>query len=159
MGILSGITAKMTAPKPGSIEYKVLTTLAGGHVQLYRLTGGRILGRAEGAPMLLLDHIGRKSGKKRTTPLVYVRDGEDLLLIASMGGSPKHPSWFVNLREMDETMVQVGTKRLRVHPEVVSVEEKRRMWPKINEVWPAYDAYQRRTDREIPVVRLRPVAD
>jgi deazaflavin-dependent oxidoreductase (nitroreductase family) len=158
MGILSDITAKATAPKPGSLTYKLITKAAGGHVQIYRLTGGRILGRAEKAPMLLVDHVGRKSARKRTTPLVYVRDGEDLLLIASMGGSPKHPAWFLNLREMDETEVQVGSRRLRVRPEEVSAEEKRRLWPRICEVWPAYQAYQDRTERDIPVVRLTPVA-
>jgi deazaflavin-dependent oxidoreductase (nitroreductase family) len=157
MGILSDITARAAAPRPGTAIYKLLTTAAGGHARVYRATGGRVLGRAEGAPMLLLDHVGRKSGHKRTTPLVYIRDGEDVLLVASMGGSPRHPSWFLNLREMEETEVQIGSRRERVRPEVLSAEEKARVWARVVKTWPAYQAYQDRTDREIPVIRLRPV--
>jgi deazaflavin-dependent oxidoreductase (nitroreductase family) len=157
MGILSDITARASSPQPGSLTYKLLTKAAGGHVKIYRATGGRILGKAENAPMLLLEHVGRKSGQRRTTPLVYIRDGEDVLLVASMGGSPKHPAWFLNLRDMDETQVQIGRRRLRVRPEVVSAEEKAGFWPRIVDTWPAYQAYQDRTEREIPVVRLRPV--
>jgi deazaflavin-dependent oxidoreductase (nitroreductase family) len=157
MGILSDITAKASSPKPGTLTYKLLTKAAGGHVRIYRATGGRILGRAENAPMLLLEHVGRKSGRRRTTPLVYVRDAADVLVIASMGGSPKHPAWFLNLREMDETQIQIGSRRERVRPEILSDEDKRTHWPRIVQTWPAYQAYQDRTDREIPVVRLKPL--
>ena len=156
MGILSDITARASSPKPGTLTYKLLTTAAGGHVQIYRLTGGRILGKAENAPMLLLEHVGRKSGQKRTTPLVYIRDGEDVLLVASMGGSPKHPSWFMNLREMDETTVQIGSRKQRVRPQVLTKAEKAKVWKRVVQTWPAYQAYQDRTDREIPVIRLKP---
>jgi F420H(2)-dependent quinone reductase len=156
MGILSDITARASSPKPGTLTYNLLTKAAGGHVRIYRATGGRILGRAENAPMLLLDHVGRKSGVKRTTPLVYIRDGEDVLLVASMGGSPKHPAWFLNLREMDETQIQIGSRRERVRPQVLTSAEKAAVWDRVVQTWPAYQAYQDRTDREIPVIRLRP---
>jgi deazaflavin-dependent oxidoreductase (nitroreductase family) len=83
-----------------------------GHTALYRLTGGRIGHRVPGAPpMLLLDHVGAKSGAKRTSPLVYVRDGEDLVLVASKGGYPKNPGWFYNLKANPDTEVQIGSAR------------------------------------------------
>ena len=156
MGILSDITARAASPKPGTVTYKLLTKVAGGHVKIYRATGGRILGKAENAPMLLLEHMGRKSGVTRTTPLVYIRDGDDVLLVASMGGSPRHPAWFLNLREMDETQIQIGSRRERVRPQVLTREEKTGVWDRVVQTWPAYQAYQDRTDREIPVIRLRP---
>ena len=87
-----------------------------GHTALYRVTGGLIGHRFPGAPpMLLLDHVGAKSGAKRTSPLVYVRDGEDVVLVASKGGYPKNPGWFYNLKANPDTEVQVGSERRPVH--------------------------------------------
>ena len=128
-----------------------------GHTALYRLTGGRIGHRVPGAPpMLLLDHTGAKSGAKRTSPLVYVRDGGDLVLVASKGGYPKNPGWFHNLMANPDTTVQVGSKREFVHAHAASAEERERLWPLMVKVYSGYEGYQQRTDREIPLVVLEP---
>ena len=105
--------------------------------------------------MCLLDHVGAKSGVKRTSPLLYVRDGDDVVLIASKGGFPKHPAWFHNLKANPETTVQVGSERIPVRARVATAEERERLWPMAEEAWPGYKTYQRRSQgREIPIVIL-----
>jgi F420H(2)-dependent quinone reductase len=138
-------------------NWGLLGRVTQGHTALYRLTGGRIGHRVPGAPpMLLLDHVGAKSGAKRTSPLVYVRDGEDLVLVASKGGYPKSPGWFYNLKANPDTEVQVGSEHQRVHARVADAEERKRLWPKALKVYGGYEDYQRRTEREIPLMILEP---
>lgn len=126
------------------------------HVGIYRATGGKLLGRMGKAPILLLNTTGRKSGKVRTIPLLYVKDGEDYAIVASVGGAPKHPAWFLNLRANPGTSVEVGDRKVNVRAEVASPEEKPGLWEKLTGVYPTYDDYQKKTDREIPVVILHP---
>ena len=128
------------------------------HVAAYRRTGGRIGGSFRGVDTLLLDHVGRRSGKRRTNPLLYIADGDDLVIVASRGGSHKHPSWWLNLRDSPRTTVQVGGERREVVARQADPQEKARLWPRLVEVWPDYEAYQRRTSREIPVIVLSPVS-
>lgn len=129
------------------------------HTAAYRLTGGVVGHRVPfGPPMLLLDHTGAKSGRKRTTPLVYVRDGDNFALVASKGGHPRHPAWFHNLKANPQTTVQVGSRRMPVTARVATKPEKQRLWAKAVEVWPGYDGYQKRTERDIPMVVLEPRA-
>lgn len=138
-------------------SWPVLNRLMSGHALIYRASGGLIGHRVPFAPpMLLLDHVGAKSGTKRTAALVYVRDGEKLVLVASKGGHPRHPAWFHNLRANPDTAVQVGRRRLAIHARVATPEERERLWPKAVAVWPGYRDYQARTDREIPLVVLEP---
>ena len=106
--------------------------------------------------MLLLDHRGARSGVTRTTPLVYLRDGDNLVLIASKGGHPRHPAWFHNLLANPDTTVQVASHRLTVHARVADPGERERLWPKAVEAYAGYAGYQQRTQREIPVVILEP---
>jgi F420H(2)-dependent quinone reductase len=128
-----------------------------GHVLAYRATGGLVGHRVPGAPpMLLLDHVGAKSGKHRTTPLAYLGDGEDLVLVASKGGSPRHPAWFHNLRAYPDTTAQVGSERRAVRARVATAEQRARLRPKVVEMYGGYRHYQRRTEREIPLVILEP---
>jgi len=127
------------------------------HVGLYRATRGRFGHRPPGAPpMLLLDHVGAKTGTHRTSPLAYGRDGQNLILVASKGGYPKHPAWYHNLMANPDTTVQVGPRRLDVHARVATAEEHPRLWQLMVGVYGGYAAYQRRADREIPVVVLEP---
>lgn len=126
------------------------------HVGIYRATGGKLLGRLGKAPVMLLNTVGRKSGEVRTTPLLYVTDGEDHVVVASVGGAPKHPAWFLNLQANPETSVEVGDRKINVRAEVASPEEKPRLWERLTEMYPAYNDYQQKTDREIPVVILHP---
>lgn len=124
------------------------------HVQLYRLSGGRLGGKFRGSPVLLLDHVGRKSGKRHTSPLIYARDGDDLLIVASKGGSQKDPLWWLNLKERPETNVRVGSEDRRVRARQAGPEEKQRLWPVMVDVYAPYEDYQRKTERDIPVIVL-----
>jgi deazaflavin-dependent oxidoreductase (nitroreductase family) len=128
-----------------------------GHTVVYRTTGGLVGHRFPGAPpMLLLDHVGAKSGKLRTSPLVYGREEENFILVASKGGYPKHPGWLHNLKANPDTTIQVGSKRLAVHARIANPEERKRLWPLMVKVYGGYEDYQRRTEREIPLVILEP---
>jgi deazaflavin-dependent oxidoreductase (nitroreductase family) len=106
--------------------------------------------------MLLLDHVGAKSGVKRTTPLLYVRDGRDLVIVASKGGFPKHPAWHHNLLANPDTTVQVGSEVLPVRARVAEPEERDRLWAMADRAYPGYRDYRARADREIPLVVLEP---
>jgi F420H(2)-dependent quinone reductase len=129
----------------------------GGHVAVYRATGGRIGHVVPGSPpVLLLDHVGAKSGTRRTSPLGYISDGENLVVVASKGGYPRNPGWFHNLMAHPDTTVQVGPERRSVHARIADPQERARLWPKVVEVYSGYDGYQERTDREIPLVILEP---
>jgi deazaflavin-dependent oxidoreductase (nitroreductase family) len=137
--------------------WPVLRRLMGGHTLVYKASGGLIGHRFPGAPsMLLLDHVGARSGTRRTSPLVYIRDGDSYVLIASKGGHPRNPGWFHNLHAHPDTTIQVGTRRLAVHARDATPEERARLWPEAVKVWPPYRDYQARTEREIPLVILEP---
>ncbi|MGH2834678.1 MAG: nitroreductase family deazaflavin-dependent oxidoreductase [Solirubrobacteraceae bacterium] len=146
-------------------NWGLLTKLMGGHAKIYRATGGVIGHHVPGAPeMLLLDHVGAKSGIERTTPLVFARDslsrgekgGSNIILIASKGGYPKNPAWYYNLKANPDTTVQIGSKVLSVHAREATPEEYERLWGLAVEVYGGYEAYRRRTERKIPLVVLEP---
>jgi deazaflavin-dependent oxidoreductase (nitroreductase family) len=130
---------------------------SGAHAGVYRATGGKLFGRMGKSPILLLNTVGRKSGKKRTSPLLYVMDGEDFVIIASKGGASAHPAWYLNLMANPEATVEIEGREVRVRAEEAVSEEKSRLWQKMVEMYPAYDAYQEKTEREIPLLVLRPV--
>lgn len=137
--------------------WPVLNRLMSGHTAVYRVTRGRIGHRFPGLPsMLLLDHVGAKTGTKRTIPLLYVSDGDDVAIVASKGGHPKHPAWFHNLRANPETTIQIGSQRRAVRARVAAGEERRRLWAKAVEAYGSYREYQERTERKIPIVVLEP---
>jgi len=128
-----------------------------GHAALYRATGGRIGGDLPGLPsLLLLDHVGARSGTLRTTPLVYMADGDNLLVVASKGGHPRDPAWMHNLRAHPDTEVQIGRERRRVHAREATPHERERLWPLAAKYNPHWDRYRGRTIREIPLVLLEP---
>ena len=127
------------------------------HTAMYRATRGLIGHRFPGAPpMLLLDHVGAKSGVKRTTPLAYVPDGDDVVLVASKGGHPRNPAWYHNLKANPDTTVQVGSEMRKVHAHVATPQERERLWPKAVSINKGYASYQKKTTREIPLVILHP---
>jgi len=141
------------------LSWPVLRRLIEGHALVYRATDGLIGHRFPGVPpMLLLDHVGAKSGTRRTTPLVYVDDGSDVVIVASKGGHPKHPAWYHNLRAHPDTTVQIGREHRAVHARVATPDEHARLWPKAVATYGGYRGYQERTDREIPLVILQPRA-
>jgi deazaflavin-dependent oxidoreductase (nitroreductase family) len=124
------------------------------HVRRYRETGGELGHEWRGTSILLLTTTGRRSGKERTHALIYGRDGEDYLVVASKGGSDTPPAWYVNLKANPEVEVQVLDDRFRARARDATPEEKPRMWAEMVGHWPAYDEYQKRTSRDIPVVVL-----
>jgi deazaflavin-dependent oxidoreductase (nitroreductase family) len=123
-------------------------------VFLYRLTGGGIGGRVQSLPVLLLTTTGRKSGKTRTVPVGFLRDGSDYVIIASNAGLPQNPAWFLNLKSHPEATIQVKRQHIQVKAETANPEKRRELWARLMEVAPGYGRYQKRTPREIPVVIL-----
>ena len=140
-------------------EYKApdLTLLGADHIKRYQETGGEVGYLWNGVPTLLLTTTGRKSGDQRTRALIFGRDGEDYLVVASMGGAPRHPHWYLNLAAIPDAEVQVRGDRLAVTARTAqSPGERARLWQVMAGMWPNYDTYQSRTEREIPVVVLTP---
>lgn len=125
------------------------------HVRLYRETNG-VVGHIwkEGSTVLLLTTRGRRSGKPRTVPLIYARDGDRFVIVASKGGAPDHPGWYRNLEHTPEVELQVEAEVFPARARTASGEERERLWRKVNEVWRHYDEYALMTEREIPVVVL-----
>lgn len=125
------------------------------HVAKYRETGGEV-GHIwkEGSTVLLLTTTGRTTGKLTTTPLIYARDGDNYVIVASQGGAPKHPGWYRNLVKTPEVEVQVEDEVFFARARTAVGKERDRLWAKANEVWPHYEEYAKRTERVIPVVVL-----
>ncbi|NLG72939.1 MAG: nitroreductase family deazaflavin-dependent oxidoreductase [Chloroflexi bacterium] len=124
------------------------------HVRRYIETDGRSGHIWRGAPTLLLTTRGRKSGKLRRTALIYGVDGNRYVVVASRGGHPKHPSWYLNLVENPHVEVQVGPERFSAYARTATPEERKGLWRLMTAIWPAYEDYQKKTSREIPVVIL-----
>ncbi len=124
---------------------------------VYRLSGGRIAGRfPSGAPVLLLTTIGRKSGKPRVAPLLYLREGENVILVASKGGMPHHPLWYRNLEANPEVEIEIGREKRKMTARRATDEEKARLWPRLVSMYKSFNDYQARTKRDIPVIILSP---
>lgn len=133
------------------------------NVVLYRRTGGRLgskwrVGSAfpRGLPVCLLTTTGRKSGEPRISPLLFLEDGDRIILVASQGGLPKHPMWYLNLRANPEVTVQVKSRVRPMSAHVADPEERARLWPRLVAMYPDFDNYQAWTDRTIPVVVCTP---
>ena len=140
-------------------SWPVLRRLMGAHTWIYKASGGHIGRRFPGTPpMLLLDHVGAKSQVKRTSPLGYFDDGANAVIVASKGGFPKHPAWYHNLMAHPDTAIQVGTEHREVHARVATPEERPRLWQMAVDTYSGYAEYEKRTDREIPLVVLEPRA-
>ncbi|HET8607612.1 MAG TPA: nitroreductase family deazaflavin-dependent oxidoreductase [Gaiellaceae bacterium] len=124
------------------------------HVRRYRETGGEVGHEWRGAHTLLLTTTGRRSGQERTTPLIYGRDGDRYVVVASKGGAPRHPAWYLNLSADPDVRLQVAAERFAARARTAGPGERERLWRLMAEIWPAYDEYVTRTEREIPVVVL-----
>ena len=126
------------------------------HRWIYRASRGRLLGKISGMPILLLTSLGRKSDRARTSPLIYLPAGEGYVVITSNAGEPKHPAWFLNLQANPHATVEVGARRIPVVGREATGQERARLWAEMVEHEPSYGEYQRRTERRIPVVVLKP---
>ncbi|WP_225993824.1 nitroreductase family deazaflavin-dependent oxidoreductase [Actinomadura rudentiformis] len=158
----------MPKPRPAYLDEPRTTTMlkrgSAFHVAIFKLTGGligrrfRMQGQIRNAPpVCLLTTIGRKSGTHRTVPLLYLKDGERVIMVASQGGMPRHPLWYLNLRANPNVLVQIGRHRRPMRARTADEHERAELWPRLVEMYPPYDDYQSWTDREIPVVILEPV--
>ena len=129
-----------------------------GRVQgaVYRATGGRLVGKVGNAGVLLLTTTGRRSGKSRIVPLLYVPDGDTFVIVASQGGHDTSPAWALNLRANPAATIQVGKRITNVHAEELTGDARARLWTSLVAVYPDYEEYRSRTDREFPVIALRP---
>lgn len=158
----------MVKEKPEGLDSPVTAKIikygAKAQVRVFKLTNGRIgskwrigAGWKKPVPTLLLDHVGRKSGKTFTTPLLYLEDGRDLVIVASQGGLPKNPQWYPNLVANPDTTVRIkkeGVRRVRAR--TADPDEKAALWPRLVELYADFESYAAWTDREIPVVVLEP---
>jgi deazaflavin-dependent oxidoreductase (nitroreductase family) len=124
------------------------------HVRVYRETDGERGYHWRGTTILLLSTRGRTSGEERTTPLIHRTDGDRWVVVASKGGAPANPAWFENLRADPDATIEVRGETVPVRAYTAAGEERARLWSSMTEVWPAYDEYQTKTEREIPVVVL-----
>jgi deazaflavin-dependent oxidoreductase (nitroreductase family) len=133
-----------------------LALVGADHISAYRDSGGEVGYLWNGVPTLLLTVTGRRTGEQRTSALIFARDGDDYLVVASMGGAPMHPKWYLNLQANPTARIQVKAQELAVTARTATSEEKPRLWRLVTDVWPNYDVYQTRTERDIPVVVLSP---
>lgn len=146
------------------VVVKIIKYGAKANVALFKLTNGRIgskwrigAGWKKPVPVLLLDHVGRKSGTAFTTPLLYMPDGRNVVVVASQGGLPKNPQWYANLLAAPDTTIHLKKEKARaVRARVADRAERAALWPRLVEVYADFDNYQSWTDREIPVVVLEP---
>jgi deazaflavin-dependent oxidoreductase (nitroreductase family) len=123
---------------------------------MYEASDGRVGARSSQGPILLLSTVGRRSGQPRTTPLLFMRDGEDFVVVGSNGGRPQAPAWFLNLEADPKATVRDGRRTLSVVAETVSAEERGQLWSRLHEFYPGWSHYQTLTDRHLPVIKLRP---
>lgn len=126
------------------------------NVPLYRLSGGRLMGKVNEAPVLLLTTTGRKSGQQRTAPVVYLADDESYVVIGSNAGHSRTPAWSLNLKATPEAEVEVGRRRVPVRARVAEGEERADLWRRHNEQYSGFDEYEARTDRDIALFVLEP---
>jgi deazaflavin-dependent oxidoreductase (nitroreductase family) len=126
------------------------------HIRRYQETDGAVGYEWNGVPTLLLTTTGRQTGQPRTSALIFGRDGDDHLVIASTGGAPRHPAWYLNLQAQPAARIQVRAQHLDVVARTAAAGEKPRLWKIMTDLWPNYDAYQARTERTIPLVVLSP---
>jgi deazaflavin-dependent oxidoreductase (nitroreductase family) len=156
-GLFGRITSSVPAPKPGTPLWRPWHAVTRLNIGLYRATNGRIGGRYDQAPVCILHHRGAKTGEPRETPLVYLPDGDRVVLVASMGGNPRNPAWYHNLKAHPETTVEIRGERRSVTARIVQDEaERAELWPRLLEVWPAWEDYAARTARRMPVLVLEP---
>jgi len=133
-----------------------MRTVSAVHTAVYRASGGRVAGEAGNLPVLLLTTTGRKTGKQRTAPLLFIRDGDDLVVVASNGGMDWFPAWWLNLQQHPAAEIEIGRERHDVAASEADPERRARLWPEFTGPYPGYLKYEARTAREIPLVILHP---
>jgi len=123
-------------------------------IEEFRANAGKVGGYFEGAPMVLVHHVGARSGTERVNPLVYLPDGDDMVIAATKGGAPTHPDWYHNLKAHPRVVVEVGTETFPVEAAEVTGEERDRLWRRLVEMRPGFGEYESKTTRVFPLFRL-----
>ncbi|RVW08046.1 nitroreductase family deazaflavin-dependent oxidoreductase [Prescottella agglutinans] len=153
----------MTTQRPSGLDSKytadIIKWMSKTNVKLYRATGGRLGGKWRvgsafpwGIPVCLLTTTGRKSGQPRISPLLFLEDGDRIVLVASQGGLPKNPMWYLNIRANPEVTIQIKSRIRKMRARVATNEERAELWPRLVDLYADFDNYQAWTDRQIPVV-------
>lgn len=151
------MTAKPFNERQVKVGNAVMKVMAPLNTWIYRTSGGRLGARFPGgAPICIVTTTGRRSGRPRTVPLLYMRDGDDIIVVASKGGMPHHPDWYLNVAANPEVEIEIGDHSEPYVARTADAEERASLWPRLVEVYSSYDDYQARTDREIPVVICSP---
>lgn len=148
--------APPATPAPGSIGLKLLNVMTSANSLIYKLSGGRFAAAMGKAPILLLHHRGRRSGKERTTPVLYLRRGEDLVIVGSRAGSDATPAWWLNIKAAGRASVTIARDTQDVTVRRATADEERELWPELVAMYPDYDVYKGRTSRKLPVIVLEP---
>jgi deazaflavin-dependent oxidoreductase (nitroreductase family) len=138
-------------PKVTDVIMKTMTLV---HTTVYKVSKGRFGNKMKKAPVLFLTVTGRKTGKLHTVPLLYLEDGDRKVIVASKGGDNRHPVWYLNLVANPEVKVEMAGERADMKATVVGAEEKATLWPRLVEIYPGYAGYQRKTERDIPLIAL-----
>jgi F420H(2)-dependent quinone reductase len=138
------------------IRHTLRVTFTGLHARVWKLTKGRVGGSIAGGPILVLTTTGRTTGKQRESPLLYIEDGANLVIVASNGGAPDHPAWFKNLKANPVAVVATRAGEREVIAREADVAERERLWPKLDAMYAGYKNYRAKTEREIPLVILEP---
>ena len=155
-GMWGRLTSSVAAPRPGTWQWKAFQVAAKANVWAYRATRGRVGGRFDDAPVCILHHRGAKTGQRRETPLVHLPDGDRVILVASMGGMPRNPAWYHNLRANPDIEIERDGRREPMRAREAEGAERDELWQRVLTVWPTYDDYQARTSRRIPVLICEP---
>jgi deazaflavin-dependent oxidoreductase (nitroreductase family) len=150
----------MPKPPPRSLNSPITTFvikwMSRGNTWIYKLTGGKQGGTFKKAPVALLTTTGRKSGQPRVSPLLYLRDGDRVIVVASRGGSDNHPLWYLNLKADPKVTVQIKDDVLHLTARDATDDERATLWPKLVDMYPDFDDYQSWTERKIPIVVCEP---
>jgi F420H(2)-dependent quinone reductase len=155
-GPFGWLTSTFPAAKPGGIPWRVQNLVTQTHNWIFRKSRGRFLGTFDGAPLCVLRTRGAKSGKLRESPVIYLADGDRMVMVGSIGGNPKNPFWYHNLKANPDCEVDVAGGRRSMRAREASEAEADQLWPRLLEMWPAWNDYMKRTDRRFPVMILEP---
>ena len=156
-GFPGWVSSKVPLPKPGTLGWKINGLLTRMHARILRRTRGRIGGTFDGAPLLVLHSTGAKTGERRANPTIYLPDGDNFVIVASIGGTPKNPAWYHNLRtNPDDVEVDLRGERRAVRARQASPDEAEALWPRLFATYPPFRTYMTRTEREFPVMILEP---
>jgi F420H(2)-dependent quinone reductase len=150
----------MAKPPPKNLNAPWVTPfikwMGKGNTWIYRLSSGRLGGKIQNAPVALLTTTGRKTGEPRVSPLLYLREGNRVILVASRGGSDKHPLWYLNLKANPQVSVQIKDEVLRLQARDATEQEREQYWPKLDVMYPSFGDYRSWTDRVIPILLSDP---